>query len=309
MRHWFSYGNHEENNYILAMTNPTENDKRFAQLLRDMRKVCDTGCIWKNNDSLMPDATLPEDCTTHHGCAFCDTVRACPKFHGVGVKCLDNDSHLIPKALAHCDALPLVHICHAGVAEVVIPISYQEQVTAGVIMIGPFRLPEMTVAAYEKMEIQAEFEKLPLLTDEKKDALYRCCTHLFQQAAQRKFWEQNGIVPTEAVSPVIDKLCLHLRTRQCWQMTLQEAARFCNMSQATFKRHFQHHFRCGFHQYLMRLRVFATQGDLLNPRLSIADIAYQYGFSSQSHYTRMFRMHFYVTPARFRKMHLLTCIP
>lgn len=54
------------------------------------------------------------------------------------------------------------------------------------------------------------------------------------------------------------------------------------------------------HRYVMELKIRKAQELLRNPRLSLAEISYQLGFSSQSHFTAAFRRIVGTTPARYR---------
>lgn len=56
-------------------------------------------------------------------------------------------------------------------------------------------------------------------------------------------------------------------------------------------------------EYLRRLRVDWAAEQLIGSRDPIAEIALSAGFFDQSHFTRVFRRHYGVTPDRWRTMH------
>jgi len=54
------------------------------------------------------------------------------------------------------------------------------------------------------------------------------------------------------------------------------------------------------HRYQMELREKNATEDLLNFRLSIKQIAYKHGFSSSSHFSRVFKKSRGITPQEYR---------
>ena len=54
------------------------------------------------------------------------------------------------------------------------------------------------------------------------------------------------------------------------------------------------------HQYVMQLRVHRARALLLESDMSIAEVAYDTGFSSQAHMTESFRRRVGISPARLR---------
>ena len=56
-------------------------------------------------------------------------------------------------------------------------------------------------------------------------------------------------------------------------------------------------------QYVIRCRVDAAKRILANPALPLSDLALACGFSSQPHFTNVFKKQVGVTPGRFRELH------
>jgi AraC family transcriptional regulator len=55
------------------------------------------------------------------------------------------------------------------------------------------------------------------------------------------------------------------------------------------------------HQYLVDLRLAQAERLLVESELSIAEVAFGCGFSSQSHLTTVMRRHKNMTPAQIRR--------
>lgn len=83
-------------------------------------------------------------------------------------------------------------------------------------------------------------------------------------------------------------------------LNIEQLAAAAGLSPIHFARQFKRTTGTSPHQYLMEARVTRAR-DLLSTRLSIAEIAYQCGFSHQEHMTRLFGRQLGVTPAAYRK--------
>ncbi|AFZ32510.1 transcriptional regulator, AraC family [Gloeocapsa sp. PCC 7428] len=83
-------------------------------------------------------------------------------------------------------------------------------------------------------------------------------------------------------------------------VTLSELANVVQMSQYRFARAFKQSTGLSPHQYLLSQRIERAKKLLSETQLSIADISYQLGFASQSHFTATFRRLTTVTPSVYR---------
>ncbi|MGF1605259.1 MAG: helix-turn-helix domain-containing protein [Rhodothalassiaceae bacterium] len=84
-------------------------------------------------------------------------------------------------------------------------------------------------------------------------------------------------------------------------LTLEEIARVAHCSSFHLARLFKRHLNTTVHGYVMEQRLGLAQRLLVDPEISIADIARRCGFSSQSHLTAAFRRQIGLTPAVFRR--------
>ncbi len=86
-------------------------------------------------------------------------------------------------------------------------------------------------------------------------------------------------------------------------LRLSKLAEVANMSESNFSHQFKAYMGTSPHQYVIQQRIKRAQVLLLNPELSIVEIAYLCGFNSQSHLTIYFRQHTGVTPNVYRSSH------
>jgi len=85
------------------------------------------------------------------------------------------------------------------------------------------------------------------------------------------------------------------------QLSLQSLAQESGYSRVHFVRMFRAATGRSPHNYLLNLRIERARELLSNPGLSLTDIALACGFSSHSHFTRVFRQFLGVTPSEYRR--------
>jgi AraC family transcriptional regulator len=85
------------------------------------------------------------------------------------------------------------------------------------------------------------------------------------------------------------------------QLSLVALARIAQMSAFHFARQFKSSTGLTPHQYVMQRRIDRARRLLRDPRLSIADVAFDCGFATQAHLTAVFRKLVGATPKAYRK--------
>ena len=83
------------------------------------------------------------------------------------------------------------------------------------------------------------------------------------------------------------------------QPTIQEIARFCNVSEASLKRIFDKYAGMGVHKYLLKLKIKAAM-ELLADGNSVAVVAEKVGFGSQSYFSKAFKRETGQNPTDFK---------
>jgi AraC family transcriptional regulator len=85
------------------------------------------------------------------------------------------------------------------------------------------------------------------------------------------------------------------------QHSLQSLAQESGYSRVHFVRMFQAATGRSPHNYLLNMRVERARELLSNRELSLIEIAFDCGFSSHSHMTRVFKQFLGVTPSEYRR--------
>ena len=98
------------------------------------------------------------------------------------------------------------------------------------------------------------------------------------------------------LKPAIDYVHTHLHE----DLSLVQIAKVINISPTYFASLFKCTMGISPHQYVIKQRVYGAKLLLLTTDLPIADIAFQVGFSSQSHLNQQFKRFTGMTPKQVR---------
>jgi AraC-like DNA-binding protein len=83
-------------------------------------------------------------------------------------------------------------------------------------------------------------------------------------------------------------------------LTNRKIAKAGGLSLRVFQRQFQEAYHCSPHAYIMQLRIRKSCQALALSERALADVAKEYCFSSQSHFSRVFRHIMGMTPSEYR---------
>lgn len=87
------------------------------------------------------------------------------------------------------------------------------------------------------------------------------------------------------------------------ELTLEQVASLVGFSKYHFTRLFRQYTGTSFYKYLNQKRIAHAKNLLLDPELSVIEVATQSGFSSLSAFLRMFKLSNNCTPTEFRKIY------
>lgn len=87
----------------------------------------------------------------------------------------------------------------------------------------------------------------------------------------------------------------------CFNLSLEEYAKLCHRSLSTFKREFQAHYKESPGKWLLQRRLDHSSKLLLNSQLNVTEVALESGFEDVSHFSRVFKERFGVSPLAYRQ--------
>lgn len=148
------------------------------------------------------------------------------------------------------------------------------------------------------LEIRTELQRgspSPLYVDAFATVL---ATHLLRQYSTAKPLSLN---PSKRLSNYqLAHVTTYIDENLESELTLAELAQVANMNLYRFVRAFKQTIGIPPHQYVLKQRIERAKFLLTSTDLTLQGISYQLGFSSQSHFTTVFRRSVGVTPKAFR---------
>lgn len=112
----------------------------------------------------------------------------------------------------------------------------------------------------------------------------------------------NAQMPKEHIDKFIC-ICNYINSHCCENLTLDDIAHLAGFSKYHFTRLFKQFTNTTFYKYLTKKRIEHAEQLLINPNISITEVALQSGFSNQSAFIRMFKLIKSCTPTEFRHMY------
>lgn len=86
-----------------------------------------------------------------------------------------------------------------------------------------------------------------------------------------------------------------------FNLSLEEYAQLCHRSLSSFKRDFRNHFQETPAQWLLQKRLDHAAALFRSTQLNVTEIVFESGFKDVSHFSRVFKQRFGVTPKAFRQ--------
>jgi len=99
------------------------------------------------------------------------------------------------------------------------------------------------------------------------------------------------------------EICTYITNHCTEDLSLDDIAQLANFSKYHFTRLFKQYTNITFYRYLTQKRIAYAEQLLINPELSITEVAMQSGFSNQSAFIRMFKLIKGSTPTEFRNIY------
>lgn len=93
-----------------------------------------------------------------------------------------------------------------------------------------------------------------------------------------------------------------LHTSLYTKLSLEDLAKTAGIHPVHLSRYFPRYFYCSIGEYIRKIKIEKSLSLLPNKKISLTEIAFECGFSDQSHFTRCFKEINGITPSGYRKI-------
>lgn len=200
---------------------------------------------------------------------------------------------------------PLTYTCHMGITESIIPVYYDNNIIAYVIM-GQYRDIEGHYSSEEKMldltknksldsqKLSKFYNELPLFSKEEIDAAFNILDNLITLMWKNEIFKPDNDSIYSKIDNFIDN---HIDEK----LLIADLCRNFFISKNTLYKMFKQNYNLSVNEYITYRHLNYSLNLLKNGHLSITAIASMSGFSDANYYNRIFKKHFHVSPSTFRK--------
>lgn len=243
---------------------------------------------------------------SHRG-PFCEVVKANKKMKSCG----GHDSvHLVAEASRK--KRPFVSICHAGIAEVVVPVFCRGEHVA-TIFCGQAITEKVAAKGFKEVLRRVEdlgvdlgalekvFAGLPHVPEKRMQQIGEIVSLAATQLLESM---SNELLEKEALlrkHPRMHKALEYIEENCCDIVREEDVADLCDLSKDYFSRLFKQLTGITFSRYLTELRIRRAQDLLIDTTLTVMEIAARVGYSRHSYFARRFKEVVGVAPLAFRQ--------
>ncbi len=216
-----------------------------------------------------------------------------------GYACYCSDQKLYEKCKA--SKKTEVHICHAGLVDVAVPIFFEDDVL-GYIILGQMKknVDFSSVAGYlinipvDMKVMECLYEDLPFFDTERINSIANIATMISKYILLENILKPESNLIIERATDYIDK-------NLGKDLSIEQISKQLNVCRSSLYKNFENKFRCTPGEYIKKKRIEKSKELLLTSQLSIEDISEQVGFSSGAYFSHVFKDLVKVSPLKFRK--------
>ncbi len=228
-------------------------------------------------------------------CDFCKTIRQSPKLNELCRKC-DIENFEICRRTGKLN----IYHCHAGLAEAVIPLHYDNQVI-GYMMIGQItdlrnaeELENLVAGFNRKHGTDCDSSKIKFRSEEQIAAIAEilkiCGEYVMLKEMLRP---QNSQIVAEAKD--------YVKKNLSEPITVQRIAKVCHCSRTKLYEAFQKECGIGIAKYITEKKMHLAKTLLKTTDLSVAEIGMRCGYDDDNHFRRVYKKHYGKTPSVDRR--------
>lgn len=196
---------------------------------------------------------------------------------------------------------PVMHICHAGLVDLALPIVYDKKIIA-YLLLGQIRVEKSFPVLQKKalfsdediLELQKLYDELSVFDKKRIESISNVAMMMVKYILF-----ENMLTPK--YDPAFDRALTFINENLENNLTISKISNAALIPKSSLYKMFHTHFGCTVNEYINSKRVESAEELLINGNLSIDEISEKFGFSTQQYFSKVFKKFKGVSPAQFRK--------
>lgn len=238
----------------------------------------------------------PVSYNKHEANRYCIAIQGCAR----GKKtCTLSDTKLLERCRA--SKKPEIHICHAGLVDIAVPILYDD-VIIGYIIFGQMKT-DTDFSVFKKYiaglgldcrEMEEYYSELSFFDSDKIQSISNIAAMFVKHILL-----ENMLKPTlsDSIRAAVEYIDRNLET----ELSIKTISSSINVSKTVLYKKFHEKFNCTVSEYIKRKRIEKSVKLLEQGNMSIEEISQKVGFSSASYYSKTFKAYMGKSPLKYKK--------
>jgi AraC-like DNA-binding protein len=214
--------------------------------------------------------------------------------------CTRSDGELLEKCKTSGHAV--MHICHAGLLDIALPIMHEKKIIAYLIL-GQIKTKESNPVINERdlftkseiSELEAYFRELPVFGQDKIDSILNIAIMVVKYILF-----ENMLIPK--YEPMFDRAISFINENLEKDLAIAKISKQTLIRKSSLYKMFHTHLGCTVSEYINSKRIKKASELLINSDMSVAEISEKLGFSTQQYFSKTFKKVMGVSPIQFRKI-------
>lgn len=231
---------------------------------------------------------------THNN--YCKSIQSTTE----GKKCCYYSDEILLKKCKESKQ-PQMHICHAGLIDVAVPVLYNDTIL-GYIILGQMKR-EVDFPTVEKniselgldlSQMKEYYASLSFFDYDKIQSISNVASMLAKYILLENMLKPN-------INSSLEKAIDFINKNLDKDLSIRNISQSIHISQSVLYKCFHNHFGCTVGEYINTMRIEKSIQLMKNTDLSIEEISRLAGFASATYYGRIFKNKKGITPLKFRK--------
>lgn len=214
-------------------------------------------------------------------------------------KCYNSDLNILKECSQTLS--PKMHICHAGLIDIALPILHNGTIM-GYIIMGQMRRDIPFEKIEERLDwIKSDKEKLKkaysdmvIYDDQRAKSLASLAVMLASYIMTEDMIKADN-------NPLIEKVAAFVRDNICENLSVDEICKNVNVSKNTLYRHMRSYLGMSVNEYVLSRRILVAKELLTKSKESVSSVCEKVGISNTSYFCKLFKARTGLSPTAYRK--------
>ncbi len=208
------------------------------------------------------------------------------------------------KILMECSQTlkPQMHVCHAGLIDIALPIMHNDTIM-GYIIMGQMRrdIPFDQIKnildwiTKDKEQLKKAYSDMVIYDDERARSLASLAVMLAS-------YIMTEDMISEEYNPLIERITAFIRDNIQDSLSVDDICRGVNVSKNTLYRNMRIHLGMSVNEYVMSQRLSLAKKLLSSSKDSVSSICEKVGISNTSYFCKLFKESTGMSPTKYRRM-------